>query len=227
MGLDMYLERMPRYKGATAKEVSAIENYLDWKQNKEDPQSGAKNCTLKKWCGLDYKDVPKGNMMKFYKPFFTVKYSAWDTEKKYGWGRITEQVGYWRKANEIHNWFVKHVQDGIDDCGYHHEVTKEILEELLDTCQTVLNSCTLVLGQIKNGETFKDGEWVPIMEDGYTIADSSVAEELLPTQSGFFFGGTSYDQWYVDDIKDTIDIITKVLETTDFDKEMIYYVSSW
>ena len=45
----------------------------------------------------------------------------------------------WRKANQIHNWFVENVQDGIDDCSYHNEVTKEILEELLDICQRVLD----------------------------------------------------------------------------------------
>ena len=28
-------------------------------------------------------------------------------------------------------------------------------------------------------------------------------------------------------VEDTIDILTRVLETTDFEKEMIYYRSSW
>lgn len=225
MGLDMYLEKMPRYKNTTAKDISMLESYFDWKNKKAE---GKYRGTLKEWCGVEYKDVPKGDVRKFYEPFFTVKYSEWDTEKKYGWGRITEQVGYWRKANEIHNWFVKNVQDGEDDCGYHNEVTKEILEELLDICQIVLNNCELITGKVENGYSFDDnGNRVYNYIDGNVVADPSIAMELLPTQSGFFFGGTSYDQWYVDDIKDTIDIITKVLETTDFDKEMIYYVSSW
>ena len=30
---------------------------------------------------------------------------------------ITERVGYWRKANHIHKWFVDNVQGGNDDCG--------------------------------------------------------------------------------------------------------------
>ena len=141
--------------------------------------------------------------------------------------RIVEEVGYWRKANQIHNWFVDKVQDGEDDCEYHHEVTKEILEELLDTCETVLASCELVDGKIKNGEHMEDGNWIPIMEDGKYIKNPSVAMELLPTTSGFFFGSTDYDEYYVNDIKETIDIVTKVLETTDFEKEMVYYVSSW
>jgi len=29
---------------------------------------------------------------------------------------IVEEVGYWRKANQIHNWFVENVQNGIDEC---------------------------------------------------------------------------------------------------------------
>lgn len=224
MGLDMYLNRMPRYRGATARDVSAVENYLDWIKAKADGSEHA-NCTFKEWCGIE--KIPATSYIEFYTNFYKKQYSAWDTEHKYGYARIMEQVGYWRKANEIHNWFVENVQDGDDDCNYHYEVTKEILEELLDICKTVLDSCELVEAQIENGMTFKNGEMVPTMEDGYIIKDPSVAMELLPTQSGFFFGSTSYNQWYIDDIKKTIDIITKALETTDFDKEMIYYVSSW
>lgn len=35
MGLDMTLYRMPRYKNATASDVNAIENYLDWQKEKK------------------------------------------------------------------------------------------------------------------------------------------------------------------------------------------------
>lgn len=228
MGLDMYLNRMPRYKNATVKDVDALESYFDWQNKRKDPASNAKKYTLKEWCGVNYEDVPKGNIRKFYKPFFTVKYSHWDTEHKYGYGRIIEQVGYWRKANHIHNWFVEHVQDCEDDCEYHNEVTKEMLEELLNICQTVLDSCELVPGQIENGYTFDDkGNRIYNYMDGFIVKDPSIAMDLLPTQSGFFFGDTDYDEYYVDSIKETIDIITMALETTDFDKEMIYYKSSW
>ncbi len=142
-------------------------------------------------------------------------------------GEFAEEVGYWRKANMIHDWMVEHVQDGFDDCCYHNEVTKEILEELLDTCTKVYESCTMILGPVKNGQMHKDGEWVDCIEPGKVVIDPTVAKELLPTTSGFFFGSTEYDEYYVEHIANTIDIITQVLETTDFDKEMIYYVSSW
>jgi hypothetical protein len=47
------------------------------------------------------------------------------------------QVAYWRKANQIHKWFVDHVQDGNDNCE-EYRVTREQLQLLLDTCKIVL-----------------------------------------------------------------------------------------
>ena len=47
------------------------------------------------------------------------------------------QVGYWRKANHIHAWFVDHVQDGEDDCQRYH-VTRNQLGELLSLCEQIL-----------------------------------------------------------------------------------------
>ncbi len=46
-------------------------------------------------------------------------------------------VGYWRKANQIHQWFVDNVQDGVDDCreGY---VDPAKLSELRSLCKEAL-----------------------------------------------------------------------------------------
>ena len=227
MGPDMYLNRMPRYENTTANQVYALESCFNWENERKDSESNAKNYTLKEWCGVAYKDVPKGNVKKFYKPFFITRYYSWDTERKYPHDHIIEEVGYWRKANHIHNWFVEHVQNGVDDCDYHEEVTKEILEELLDVCRKVLASCKMVPCMINVGTSYHNGKAEPIMEAGQYVEDPSVAEELLPCCSGFFFGGTDYDNYYVKSIRDTISIIERVLETTNFEKQMIYYVSSW
>lgn len=51
---------------------------------------------------------------------------------------VTEDIGYWRKANAIHKWFVENVQDGTDDCGEYH-VSKEQLIQLMNDCQDVLD----------------------------------------------------------------------------------------
>jgi len=106
---------------------------------------------------------------------------------------ITVEAGYWRKANQIHRWFVQNVQDGNDDCG-NYCVSRKRLIELKDLCKKVLEN--------------KD-----------------LASTVLPTESGVFFGNKEYDQWYFDQLKDTIEVIDNALampEQWDFN-----YRSSW
>ena len=50
---------------------------------------------------------------------------------------VREQVIYWRKSNQVHNWFVTNAQDGEDNCQP-HSVSREQLEELRDLCRAVL-----------------------------------------------------------------------------------------
>lgn len=58
------------------------------------------------------------------------------------------------------------------------------------------------------------------------LNDHSLAEQLLPTRAGFFFGSTEYDEWYYQDVKDCLKQMKKVLE--DFaDDELMYVVMSW
>ena len=62
--------------------------------------------------------------------------------RKYQWidaHSIFHEAGYWRKANAIHGWFVENVQNGVDDCGY-YELTKEILDKMLEEVQTALKT---------------------------------------------------------------------------------------
>lgn len=142
---------------------------------------------------------------------------------------ITEEAIYWRKSNQIHKWFVDTCQDGEDDCGT-YMVSKEQLQKLLDLCITVRDNSILVDGIIKNGYTVNDKlEKVYNMEKGKVVKDSSIAEDLLPTESGFFFGGNDYDEYYLSDINDTIKELTaelKVAEVKGYYPEY-YYHSSW
>lgn len=106
---------------------------------------------------------------------------------------IVEEVGYWRKFNALHQWFVNNVQKGIDNCQESY-VDPEKLKKLLDTLKTI-------------------------------SADRNLAPELLPTQGGFFFGNENYDEWYWNDVKKTIKMLTDLLGeggSGDF-----YYRASW
>lgn len=102
-----------------------------------------------------------------------------------------EEVGYWRKANAIHSWFVRNVQNNVDDCG-NYTVTKDQLRSLLMACELVLH-------------------------------DPAMASTYLPTTSGFFFGNTNYDQWYLNSLEDTIIFIKPLID----DQDEYYYSSSW
>lgn len=54
---------------------------------------------------------------------------------------VTVELGYWRKANHIHKWFVNNVQNGVDNCGDYH-VPKKDLETLLIICKQALEDKT-------------------------------------------------------------------------------------
>lgn len=61
--------------------------------------------------------------------------------------------------------------------------------------------------------------------------DPSLAERLLPPQSGFFFGGTEIDDWYMHNIERTVEELDRVLNATEVAEGeypwSFYYQSSW
>lgn len=95
---------------------------------------------------------------------------------------ITETVAYWRKDNAIHQWFVKNIQGGVDDCGKYY-VPIEELENLVNLCEELLIN-----------------------------RDLELAREKLPTQEGFFFGGIEYDEYYWNSLEETIKMLKPLIE---------------
>jgi len=115
---------------------------------------------------------------------------------------IDYRVGYWRKANAIHKWFVDNIQDGEDDCKEYY-VEEYKLQELYKICVEIK-----LLYENNKSSVVKDR-----------------LDELLPTQGGFFFGSVDYDDSYFQDIQDTINILIPILE--DDKGGEYYYSSSW
>lgn len=137
---------------------------------------------------------------------------------------VSFEAGYWRKANAIHKWFVDNVQDGKDDCKTYY-VDREQLRELRELCKKVLQTAILKKSKIHTATTWKDGKETKEFEDGDVIKNAEEIAEILPASSGFFFGSTNYDEYYLEQIKKTIKIIDRCLklpEEWDFD-----YHSSW
>ncbi len=136
---------------------------------------------------------------------------------------ITESVAYWRKTNHIHQWFVENCQDGEDNCQESY-VSREKLQGLVDICKQVkesLEKSGKKTVKVKVGWQGKKD----LFEDVEVYSDTELAEELLPTQPGFFFGGTEYDQWYVQGLDETINQIEPLLQE-EGDGEF-YYQASW
>ena len=59
------------------------------------------------------------------------------------------------------------------------------------------------------------------------LINCNLAEQLLPTQSGFFFGNTNYDEWYYNDLVETVRIIDEIIKTKSYCLDDLYYSSSW
>ena len=116
---------------------------------------------------------------------------------------VEYDIGYWRKANQIHKWFVDNVQGGEDNCKQ-YEVSKEQLLELKKICLDILHN--------------KD--------------DKEGALEVLPPCAGFFFGATNTEseefwQYYFEDLENTVKILDTALQYIELYNADIYYDSSW
>lgn len=59
-----------------------------------------------------------------------------------------------------------------------------------------------------------------------TLENKKHADSKLPTQSGFFFGNTDYDEYYFRDIQYTVNILSRLLGD-EFKGFEFYYHSSW
>ena len=148
-------------------------------------------------------DTPKENKL------FTElsdRRAGWVDQAGYAGMSISYPVGYWRKANAVHNWFVQNVQDGRDECQKSY-VSPQNLRDLREACQAVLAT--------KNNSL---------------VSVSEVAEENgLSTKAGFFFGGTDYDEYYYGDLEYTVMTIDRLEESGVFDNAWtdIEYQASW
>jgi len=60
------------------------------------------------------------------------------------------------------------------------------------------------------------------------LNNHDLASELLPTQDGFFFGSTEYDDWYFKDLEYSLELFDKILEYCKNDTRAdVYYKASW
>ena len=90
----------------------------------------------------------------------------------------------------------------------------------VDKCQDGVDECQ---------ETMLSREQLKKLVDicKEVLSDREKADSLLPTASGFFFGGTDYDEWYERDLEYTVERLEKILNDPALSKCDFYYQSSW
>ena len=113
-------------------------------------------------------------------------------------------VIYWRKANQIHGWFVDNLADGVD-IQQRIPVSRDNLVKLLDTCSILLDTRSIEL-----------------------------AWELLPPMDGFFFqtggGPAQLNEGYWLDLQHAHEELSKLLEQITEENKWDYnleYQASW
>lgn len=92
--------------------------------------------------------------------------------------------------------FFVNLDGGKDECQEIY-VSREDLQELVNRCNIILEN-----------------------------KDVEKAKELLPSQGGFFFGSTDYDEYYFEDLENTQKVLTKLVNDAPKDWEF-YYKASW
>lgn len=128
---------------------------------------------------------------------------------------VSATVMYWRKANAIHQWFVNNVvPEGLDDNSQDWYVDRSQLIELRDLAQEVLGRVETEHREKvpTGGYTIGPEGRTDHHEPGRVILNPEVAEELLPTTGGFFFGSTNYNEWYLQDLERTVEGLNRVLD---------------
>lgn len=118
-----------------------------------------------------------------------------------------KKVEYW--VNEILASFVNGEDMYYRKVNFLYAYFADRLDD--EQCIVTLEDCKKI---IKYAET--------ILE----TRDTDLAEKLLPTQSGFFFGSTEYDDYYFDDVKDVLEQFSEYIDDwTDDTIGWVYF--SW
>jgi hypothetical protein len=118
-----------------------------------------------------------------------------DTE----WDNHENEFIYWRKANAIHLYLVKNIQNGVDNCDEYPISHEELISFYND----------LVQARLTRDPT------------------------IFPPGDGFFFGGVEVDEYYWNEIRDTIEKLKPDIDLIKKNKNSenifstYFYQASW
>ena len=141
---------------------------------------------------------------------------------------IFETVASWSKANHIHAWLVNNIQNNNDNCSYYF-VTEDDFFALKKICEKVLTLNPYQLDKDSYLFYYSADDLIDasiIIKEIY-IQLKTELNEILPTKNGLCFGPNDYALSYFLNVKDTLEIVNKILDEANFEKEVYLYHSSW
>jgi hypothetical protein len=204
MGLDMYLHAERRFdpeSEAAANILATAGITLDQlkERAKADPMEHEQSVYLDRWSYMrsdDASDEAKARVEASTKVLTAAGlFPAFDhAECNYGELKWDDEAGlvvsieaaYWRKANAVHAWFVDECQGGVDECQLSDAFDGEKLAQLRQRCLDALRA-------------FLDG-------------DPTKAGEIMEPRPGFFFGAYDIDQWWAEDMADTVRAVERCIQ---------------
>ena len=152
--------------------------------------------------------------------YLTAKKYLWSDEDKELSAKINELVGV--KADMENRWngsslVVKQIE--VD--AMYWRKANAIHGWFVENCQNGLDECQQSYVPREKLVELRD-----LCKDILENPDAERDEDLEPTK-GFFFGSYEKDEWYWQDLKNTVDGITSALESLPEDQYEFYYQASW
>jgi hypothetical protein len=103
---------------------------------------------------------------------------------------------------------------------FHWRKSNQIHAWFVMNCQDGVDDC-------RNAPVSRDNlkELVDCINE--VLDNPDKAEKLMPTASGFFFGGIEYNEWYFRDLKETLPQLLAILGEPKYLETTFEYSSSW
>jgi len=148
-----------------------------------------------------------------------------------------EEIGYWRKANAIHGWFVRNCADGVDECQPIAVSRDDLTALRQDVLEALAKRPVLVAAGENNGIVAEGSveitsgmdlaqfitDQMAVQSHEHEFNDEDESDPLRPTR-GFFFGSSEKDEWYYQDLEETLNILNAALDS---DSDKFTYQASW
>ncbi len=131
----------------------------------------------------------------------------------HGEGELSEKI-----SNNFPELGGKRIKEITAEAGYWRK-SNAIHKWFVDNVQKGVDDCG-------NYEVSKEDLQALLDVIEQVLADHKKADTLLPTQSGFFFGDTKYDQYYFEDLEYTQKLLSEIL-AGEWKGWWFEYHSSW